>query len=110
MAARMKTLLGLTTAGLAASAFLSPAAHADGVNFRFCNVQGNIPNPVAEYVAFPYRGWFASAIQQSGQCWSARLSGVANDEAVGYRQVNGQWLAVATKYFSDSSGSVEFDF
>lgn len=46
-----------------------------------------------------------------------RVPGVAigptwrgDHEAVGYRNINGQWLAVATKYFSDSAGSVEFDF
>ncbi|MDN3355622.1 hypothetical protein [Actinomadura sp. DC4] len=79
------------------------------MSFRFCNVSGNI-NPSDEYVAFPYRGWFSSYVTPPGACWSATLGGVASDEAVGYRQVNGQWLAVATKYFSDSSGGVEFDF
>ncbi|MGI5224413.1 hypothetical protein [Actinoallomurus iriomotensis] len=105
----MKAMLGLTAAGIFASVLVPSAAHADGVNFRFCNVSGNI-DPHDEYVAFPYRGWFASYVEAPGGCWSANLSGVANDEAVGYRNVNGQWLAVATKYFSDSSGSVEFDF
>lgn len=109
MGARIKTLLSLTAAGIFASALVPAAAHADGVNFRFCNVSGNI-NPHDEYVSFPYRGGFSSYIEPPGGCWSAVLSGVASDEAVGYRNINGQWLAVATKYFSDSSGSVEFDF
>jgi hypothetical protein len=110
MGARVKALLGLTAVGIFASALVPSAAYADGVNFRFCNVSGNIPYPHDEYVAFPYRGGYTSTIQPPGGCWSTVLSGVANDEAVGYRNVNGQWLAVATKYFSDSSGSVEFDF
>jgi len=97
------------TAGLAASVLVAPAAHADGVNFRFCNVSGNI-NPHDEYVAFPYRGWYASYVVPPGGCWSAVLSGVADDEAIGYRNANGQWPAVATRYFSDSDSSVEFDF
>ncbi len=101
----MKALLGLTTAGLAASVLLPATAHADGVNFRFCNVSGS-----DEYVQFPYRGGFSSYIVPPGGCWSAVLSGVASDEAVGYRNYNGQWPAVATRYFSDSDSSVEFDF
>ncbi|WP_329247721.1 hypothetical protein OG417_54030 [Actinoallomurus sp. NBC_01490] len=109
MSARIKAALGLTAAGIFASVLVPSAAHAAGVNFRFCNVSGNI-NPHDEYVSFPYRGWFSSTIQPPGGCWSANLTGVASDEAVGYRNINGQWLAVATKYFSDSAGSVEFDF
>jgi hypothetical protein len=109
MGARTKALLGITAAGVFASALLPATAHADGVAFRFCNVSGNI-NPSDEYVAFPYRGWFSSYVVSPGNCWSAVLSGQPNDEAVGYRNVNGQWLAVATRYFSDSDGSVEFDF
>ncbi|GAB2871875.1 hypothetical protein GCM10027176_86750 [Actinoallomurus bryophytorum] len=44
------------------------------------------------------------------------LSGADSDEAVGYRLVNGQWLAVVTRYFSDDPGGgdvghgVELDF
>jgi hypothetical protein len=115
MRARIKTLLGLSVAALFASVLVSPAAHADSVTFIFCNTSGNI-NPHDEYVAFPYHGWWASTVQRPGGCWSAVLSGVASDEAVGYRNINGQWLAVATKYFSDSNGGndpargVEFDF
>ncbi|MCO5995956.1 hypothetical protein [Actinoallomurus rhizosphaericola] len=82
------------------------------MTFAFCNTQGNIPNPVTEYVAFPYHDYPAtSEVKSSGQCWFHPVTGVANDEAVGYRQVNGQWLAVATNYFSDTDNTwTEFDF
>lgn len=109
MGARTKALLGLTAAGILASTLVPSAAQAAGANFRFCNVSGNI-DPHDEYVSFPYRGGFSSYTVSPGGCWSAVLSGVASDEAVGYRNVNGQWLAVATKYFSDNQLTVEFDF
>ncbi|MCO5992037.1 hypothetical protein [Actinoallomurus rhizosphaericola] len=105
MRARIKALVGLTAAGLAASTLVAPAAHASNGYFEFCNNHGNIPSPVSEYVAFPYRGWSTSPVITSGvseaKCWVTPLSGMANDEAVGYRLVNGQWLAVATTYFND---------
>ncbi|MCO5970962.1 hypothetical protein [Actinoallomurus soli] len=116
MGARIKALVGLTMAGLAASTLVSPAAHASAGYFEFCNVQGNIPSPVSEYVAFPYHGWYASPIITSGvsqsPCWVTSFDGVANDEAVGYRLVNGQWLAVATMWFNDgpNSGPYRFEF
>jgi hypothetical protein len=103
----MKTLLGLTAAALAASALVSPAAHADNVTFRFCNLSGT-----DEYVSFPYHGGWSSYVESPRNCWSTILNALSSDEAVGYRKVNqsGQYLPVATKYFSGSSGSVEFDF
>ncbi|GAA0328993.1 hypothetical protein NE235_35250 [Actinoallomurus spadix] len=107
MATRIKALLGLTAAGLAASTLVAPAAHASSNYFQFCNNHGNIPSPVSEYVAFPYRGWIESPVITSGvspaKCWVMPVSGIANDEAVGYRLVNGQWLAVATIYFNDDA-------
>jgi hypothetical protein len=106
---RSKALLGLTAAGIFASVLVPSAAHAAGTDFRFCNVSGNI-DPHDEYVAFPNRGWFASTVVGPGGCWSTVLSGLDNDQVVGYRNINGQWPAVATKYFSDSTLHVEFDF
>lgn len=77
----------------------------------FCNVSS-----ADEYVAFPYHGWFSSYVESPGNCWHTVLSGVDGDEAVGYRLVNGQWLAVVTRYFSGNPGGgdighgVELDF
>lgn len=106
MAARIKALLGLTAAGLCASVLVPAAAQAQAqsATFRFCNLSS-----APEYVAFPYHGWFASTVQNPGQCWTHSLTGQANDEAVGYRLINGAWPAVATKYFGDS-GSPQFYF
>ena len=106
MAARTKALLGLTAVGLCASALLPAAAQAQarGASFTFCN-----RSKAPEYVAFPYRGGFSSYVEQPDHCWHATLRGRAHDEAVGYRRVNGHWLAVATKYFRDS-GTVRFYF
>jgi hypothetical protein len=110
MGVRIKSLLGLTAAGLFASVLIPTAAHADSVTFIFCNASSS-----DEYVSFPYHGGFSSYVESPGNCWRGVLSGVDNDEAVGYRLVNGQWLAVVTKYFSDStsgdpSHGVELDF
>lgn len=104
MAVRIKALLGLTAAGLCASVLVPAAAQAQTATFTFCNLSS-----APEYVAFPYRGWYASTIQNPGHCWQHTLAGQANDEAVGYRLINGAWPAVATKYFSDS-GSPQFFF
>jgi hypothetical protein len=104
MGVRIKALLGLTAAGVAASTLVPATAEAAGAGFTFCNVSS-----APEYVAFPYRGWFASYVEDPGHCWHASLSGVSSDEAVGYRLVNGQWLAVLTRYFSDS-GTVNVYF
>jgi hypothetical protein len=94
---RIKALLGLTTAGLIASALVPTAAYADSVTFRFCNISSS-----DEQVGFPYHSWIYTPVRSPGTCWTQVLSGVANDEAVGFRNVNGQWPAVVTKYFSDS--------
>jgi hypothetical protein len=104
MGFRIKALLGLTAAGIAASTLMPAAAQADTANFTFCNVSS-----APEYVAFPYRGWSSSYVENPGQCWHAKLSGLSSDEAVGYRLVNGYWLAVYTRYFSDS-GTVNVSF
>jgi hypothetical protein len=106
MGARMKTLIGLTAAGLCASTLMPAVAQAQpaGINFGFYN-----SSSAPEYVAFPYRGWFASTVVNPGGTWRVGLTGLANDEAVGYRLVNGQWLAVATKYFSDD-GYITWSF
>jgi hypothetical protein len=111
MGARRKALLGLTAAGLFGTVLVPTAAQAAGVGFTFCNVSS-----ADEYVAFPYHGWFSSYVESPGNCWHTVLSGVNSDEAVGYRLVNGQWLAVVTRYFTDNpSGGdighgVELDF
>ena len=104
MSVRIKALLGVAAAGLAASALFPMPAQAAGNNFAFCNISS-----APEYVSFPYRGWFSSTIQNPGQCWSHSFSGLTSDEAVGYRLVNGYWLAVATRYFNDSE-VVYFNF
>ena len=114
MGNRRKALLGLTAAGLFASALVPTAAQAQaqaGAQFTFCNTSGNIPNPSDEYVAFPQRGWVASTVVSSGGCWGpVTLSGYDSEEVVGYRLVNGQWLAVYEKWFSDSQMTVNVQF
>jgi hypothetical protein len=107
MGARMKTLIGLTAAGLCASALMPAVAQARPATMNFGFYNGS---SAPEYVAFPYRGWWSSTIVNPGQTWQANLSGLDNDEAVGYRQVNGQWLAVATKYFSDNGANIMWSF
>jgi hypothetical protein len=105
MGARIKAALGLAAAGIFASVLVPAPANAIEYNFIFCNIQGNIPNPVDEYVDFPYRGISSPVLSSGDRCWPTHLSGLDNDLAVGYRRVNGQWLAVATVYFRDSDGS-----
>ncbi|WP_327250004.1 hypothetical protein [Streptomyces sp. NBC_01320] len=106
MLTHIKSTLGVTAAGLLAAVLIpAPAAHASTINFRSCNHTG-----YQEFVQFPYRSGWSSTVIAPGTCWSASLSGRTNDEAVGYRYVNGHWLAVATRYFNDYGGFTEFDF
>ncbi|MFK4106442.1 hypothetical protein ACI2L1_41615 [Streptomyces sp. NPDC019531] len=103
---RIKTTIGVTSAGILAAVLMSaPAAHASPLNFQSCNKTSS-----QEFVQFPYRGEWSSTIIEPGKCWQTSLVGNTNEEAVGYRKVNGYWLAVATKYFNDSAGFTEFDF
>jgi hypothetical protein len=112
MGIRRRAVLGLTAAGVFASALVPTAAEARaGAQFTFCNTSGNIPNPTQEYVAFPQRGWIQSTVVSSGGCWGpVTLSGYDNEEVVGYRLVNGQWLAVYERWFSDSQLTVNVQF
>jgi hypothetical protein len=96
MAARIKTLLGLTAVGLCASVLAPAAAQAQSGSFAFCNVSSD-----HEYVEFPYHDGDASYDVAPGKCYLDQLSGQDNDLAVAHREVNGQWPAVGTKYFSD---------
>ena len=107
MGKRRRALLGLTAAGLFASALVPTAAQARaGTQFTFCNISGS-----NEYVAFPQRGWIASTVVSPGGCWGpVTLSGYDNEEVVGYRQVNGQWPAVYERWFSDNLLTVRVEF
>jgi hypothetical protein len=111
MGNRRRALLGLTAAGLFASALVPTAAQAEaGAQFTFCNTSGNIPSPTEEYVWFPQRGWSSPSVP-SGRCWGpVTLNGYGSEEVVGYRLVNGQWLAVYEKWFSDSQMTVNVQF
>ena len=104
--ARKKALLGLTAAGIFAATLVPTAAQAQaGATFTFCNVSS-----APEYVSFPQRGWWSSYVENPGQCWRAVLSGIDQEEVVGYREVNGQWPAVYTRWFSDSQMTVNVYF
>jgi hypothetical protein len=98
MGSRMKAVLGLTAAGVAAS-MLIPAAAQASATVTFCNGSG-----AYEYFDVPPVGnlqGYRSVNLSPGRCVSASFNGPSR-LAVAYRQVNGQWQAVATHTVSGS--------
>ncbi|WP_433174848.1 hypothetical protein [Actinoallomurus sp. CA-150999] len=100
MGFRIKALLGLTAAGIAASSLAPTAAQASGY-FAFCNVSST-----NEYFQIsPYgnsRGLYSSLVSP-GTCYLTSFSpGTAYRQAVAYREVNGQYPAVATRWFYEN--------
>ncbi|CAM5653431.1 hypothetical protein [Streptomyces griseorubiginosus] len=97
MKKHLKVVLGVAAAGAVAALAFPASAQADTNNFVACNTSGNYA-----YVAFPYRN-AASYVLNPGECWQASLSGLSNDEAVAYEDINGSFQAVKYIYFNDSS-------